>query len=60
MEDARVIESSDARFNASAIEAIRHFTFIPAEGVNGPTREIAMQPLSFWWSAKASDPDSSP
>jgi TonB family protein len=61
VEDARIIESSDSRFNASALEAIRHFTFIPAEGLNGPTREIAMQPLSFWWSAKAlGHTDSSP
>jgi TonB family protein len=53
VEDARVVESSDSRFDASALEAIRQFTFIPAEGTNGPTREIAMQPFDFWWSAKA-------
>jgi TonB family protein len=53
VEDARVLESSDSRFNDSALEAMRRFTFIPAEGVSGPTREIAMQPLNFWWSAKA-------
>jgi TonB family protein len=58
VEDARVIESSDSRFDASALEAIRQFTFIPAEGVNGPTREIAMQPFDFWWSAKAHARDS--
>jgi TonB family protein len=61
VENARILESSDSRFNDSALEAIRRFTFIPAEGVNGPTREIAMQPLHFWWSAKAhSDPAQSP
>jgi TonB family protein len=53
VEDARIFESSDSRFDDSALEAIRRFTFIPAEGVNGPTREIAMQPFEFWWSAKA-------
>ena len=53
VEDARIIESSDSRFDDSALNAIRRFTFIPAEGVNGPTREIAMQPFDFWWSAKA-------
>lgn len=53
VEDARIIESSDSRFNDSALEAIRRFTFIPAEGPKGPTLEIAMQPMSFWWSAKA-------
>jgi TonB family protein len=57
VEDARIIESSDSRFDASALEAIRRFTFIPAEGVNGPTREIAMQPFYFWWSAKAHERD---
>jgi TonB family protein len=60
VEDARVIESSDSRFDASALEAIRRFTFIPAEGVNGPTREIAMQPFNFWWSPKAHSSENSP
>jgi TonB family protein len=53
VEDARIIESSDSRFNDSALDAIRRFTFIPAEEINGPTREMAWMPISFWWSAKA-------
>jgi TonB family protein len=53
VEDARVIESSDDRFNDSALEAMRKFTFIPAEGKQGPVREMHEQPFDFWWSAKA-------
>jgi TonB family protein len=53
VEDARIVESSDARFNESAVAAMRGFTFIPAEGANGPVRELAMQPFNFWWSPKA-------
>jgi TonB family protein len=53
VEDARIVESSDLRFNGSALEAIRRFTFIPAEGPNGPMREMIWMPMSFWWSPKA-------
>ena len=57
--DARVIESSDARFNDSALAAIRAFTFIAPQGLNGPAYEIAAVPFNFWWSPKAHPDDSS-
>lgn len=47
VEDARIIESSDSRFNGSVLVAIQKFTFSPALGPNGPVREIAMLPLNF-------------
>jgi len=47
VEDARIIESSDSRFNSSAIAAIRKFTWIPAEGAAGPEREMAIVPFYF-------------
>ncbi|HEY2462923.1 MAG TPA: energy transducer TonB [Steroidobacteraceae bacterium] len=45
VEDARLLESSDSRFDMPAIEAIRNFKFIPAEGPAGP--EQAMSYLTF-------------
>jgi TonB family protein len=53
VEEARVIESSDSRFNDSALEAMRNFTFLPAQGPSGPVRQIEIQPFNFWWSEKA-------
>jgi len=53
VEDARILESSNVRFNASALKAIREFTFLPAQGTSGPQRELAIQPFDFWWSPKA-------
>jgi TonB family protein len=48
VEDARVIESSDSRFDASAIDAIFKFTWVPAEDSTGnPAREIAHLPFHF-------------
>jgi TonB family protein len=47
VEDARVLESSDSRFNAAAVEAMLKFTFIPAEGATGPERAMYAQPLHF-------------
>jgi len=47
VEDARVIESSDSRFDSSAIDAIRKFTWIPGEGSAGPEREMAIIPFYF-------------
>jgi TonB family protein len=49
VEDARIIESSDIRFNDSALEAVRRFTFTPANGVHGPTPQIATLPMNFYW-----------
>jgi TonB family protein len=49
VEDARVVETSDTRFNDSALDAVRRFTFTPAKGVNGPIREIASLPMNFFW-----------
>jgi TonB family protein len=48
VEDARVVESSDSRFDSSAIDAILKFTWIPAEdSTGGPVREIANIPFHF-------------
>jgi TonB family protein len=47
VEEARVIESSDSRFDSSAIDAIRKFTWIPAEGPAGPEREMTIIPFYF-------------
>jgi len=53
VEAARILESSDERFNESALNAIRRFTFLPPQGPQGPTREIAFVPFDFAWSHKA-------
>jgi TonB family protein len=47
VEDARILESSDSRFDSFALEAMKKFTFIPAEGVAGPERAIEVQPFNF-------------
>ena len=48
VEDAKVFESSDSRFDASAIDAISKFTWIPAEDSTGnPVREMAHIPFHF-------------
>jgi TonB family protein len=47
VEDARVIESSDSRFDTCAVEAMMKFTFLPAEGAAGPERAMADQPFYF-------------
>jgi len=51
VEDARVIWSSDERFNASALEAIRLDTFTPAAGPNGAERAMYVRPYHFTTSA---------
>lgn len=47
VEDARVYASSDSRFDQPALEAMRQFIFIPAEGPAGPERAIEVQPFHF-------------
>jgi TonB family protein len=48
VEDARVYESSDSRFDQPALDAIRQFIFVPAEGSSGrPERAIEVQPFHF-------------
>jgi TonB family protein len=47
VEDARVIESSDARFDPSALDATWKFTWIPAQGAAGPEREMAVLTFNF-------------
>jgi TonB family protein len=47
VEDARVVESSDSRFDTYAVEAMMKFTFVPAEGAAGPERAMADQPFYF-------------
>jgi TonB family protein len=55
VEAARILESSDSRFNDSVLEAIRQFTFIPAQGTDGPTRYMAHMPIAFRWDEKHHD-----
>jgi TonB family protein len=52
VEAARILESSDSRFNDSVVEATRKFTFLPAQGTDGPTRYIAQMPFAFRWDEK--------
>lgn len=52
VEAARILESSDSRFNDSVLEAVRQFTFIPAQGTDGPTRYIGQMPFGFQWNEK--------
>jgi TonB family protein len=47
VEDARVIESSDSRFDSAAVEAMRKFVFLPAEGIDGPESSMEVQPFNF-------------
>jgi TonB family protein len=48
VEDARVYESSDSRFDQPALDAIRQFVFIPAEGSSGGAESaIEVQPFHF-------------
>ena len=47
VEAARVVESSDSRFDVFAVEAMLKFTFIPAEGAAGPERAMEVQPFYF-------------
>lgn len=61
VEDARVIESSDSRFNSSAIDAILKFTWIPAEdSTGGPAREMAHMPFHFKPTLKPQNGSTSP
>jgi TonB family protein len=52
VEAARILESSDIRFNDSVLEATRKFTFLPAQGADGPTRYLGLMPFIFWWDNK--------
>lgn len=52
VEEARILESSDSRFNDSTLEAVKRFTFLPAEGPNGPERDLMSMPINFLWSKK--------
>jgi len=48
VDDARVFESSDSRFDQPALDAIRQFIFVPAEGPSGrPELAIEVQPFHF-------------
>jgi TonB family protein len=52
VKEAQILESSDERFNDSALEAIRRFTFLPAEGPLGPVQDLVSMPIYFAWSKK--------
>jgi TonB family protein len=60
VEAARIIESSDSRFDASALEAIVQFKFIPAQGAAGPEREMAILPFNFVPKGKATNGPAGP
>jgi TonB family protein len=47
VEDARILESSDSRFDSPAVEAMRKFKFIAAEGPMGPERAISYLAFNF-------------
>jgi TonB family protein len=47
VEDARVIWSSDERFNPAALEAIQQDAFIPAMGPIGAERAMYVRPYHF-------------
>jgi TonB family protein len=47
VEDARVIWSSDERFNPAALEAIRQDAFIPATGPIGAERAMYVRAYHF-------------
>ena len=47
VEDARILESSDSRFDSVSIDAVREMKFIPAEGPAGPERAIVTFPITF-------------
>jgi TonB family protein len=47
VDDARVLQSSDPRFDSAAIDAMRKFTFVPAKGANGPEQDMGIQLFNF-------------
>ena len=47
VEAARVMESSDARFEQSAIDAVLKWKFLPAEFDDGPTIAVTAVPIVF-------------
>jgi TonB family protein len=47
VEAARVLDSSDPRFNESALEGVRQWRFEPAQGASGPTRAVTLLPIIF-------------
>jgi TonB family protein len=57
VEAARIVESSDGRFNDSVLEAIGKFTFIPAQDDNGSIRYMSLMPFGFYWDEKRHDFD---
>lgn len=47
VEAARVFESSDSRFDQSAIDAVKKWKFLPAEFEDGPTKGFLVVPVQF-------------
>ncbi len=48
VEDVRVLESTDARFEQAALDAVRQWRFSPAEGESGgPVRSFSVAPIVF-------------
>lgn len=47
VEEARVYESSDSRFDESALDAVRQWRFLPAIMSGRPTKEIITIPMEF-------------
>ena len=47
VEAARILESSDSRFDQAALDSIMTWKFLPAESEDGPTRFAVTAPLEF-------------
>jgi TonB family protein len=47
VEVARVLDSTDARFNDAALAGVRQWRFEPAQSASGPTRAVILVPIVF-------------
>ena len=47
VEEARVLQSSDSRFDQAALAAVLLWKFLPAENAGGPVRSIIQVPVVF-------------
>ncbi|MBP9912715.1 MAG: energy transducer TonB [Opitutaceae bacterium] len=47
VEAARVVESSDAKFDQGALDAVLQWKFKPAEGEGGPVKSFSVVPIQF-------------
>lgn len=56
VEAARTLETTDARFNQAALDAIRQWRFAPAQSADGPTKMFLSVPLVFQGTNWAANP----